>query len=341
MSADLSSATKSSPSDTESAPGAAGREFVITRTIDAPRELVFRAWIDPARLATWWGPEGFTNPVCEADARPGGVYRIVMRGPDGLEYPLTGVYREVREPERLVMTDAWDEHPAEWQELLNANLPRGGAGPSKEALNTVTFEGHGAKTLLTIRTLFDTRAMRDAMVKMGMTEGWNQSLRRLARHVDAEREVAVTRVLNAPRVLVFQAWTDPERLAHWWRPKGFAAPIVERLDATPGGGFRVVMTHSDGAEYTARGVYREVVEPQRLVYDDFCDEGGKLFHQALLTVTFDEHDGGTRVTIRARFEWLADRDPRWTPDVMKDGWREGWEDNLDLLEQHVALARAA
>ena len=83
----------------------AEREVVITRVFDAPRSLVFKAWTDPEHMARWWGPRGFTNPICELDARVGGAWRIVMRSPAGIEYPCGGVYREIVEPERLVFTN--------------------------------------------------------------------------------------------------------------------------------------------------------------------------------------------------------------------------------------------
>jgi uncharacterized protein YndB with AHSA1/START domain len=155
------------------------REFVISRLINAPREYVFEAWTEPGQMAQWWGPHGFTNPVCEVDLRPGGHYRLVMRGPDGVEYPIKGVYREVVEPSKLVLTENWEDHPAEWMEAHKANLPPGEPQPASEALNTVTFEEQRGQTLLTIRTLFQTAAVRDSMVKMGMNDGWGQSLERL------------------------------------------------------------------------------------------------------------------------------------------------------------------
>ena len=74
------------------------RELVLTRIFDAPRAIVFKAWTDPQQLARWWGPKGFTNPVCELDPRVGGTLRIVMRAPDGQEHPMTGVFREIVEP---------------------------------------------------------------------------------------------------------------------------------------------------------------------------------------------------------------------------------------------------
>lgn len=158
---------------------ASDREFLISRVFDAPRALVFRSWVEPARMARWWGPEGMTNPVCELDVRPGGAYRIVMRSPDGDEYPISGVFREVVEPERLVMTMDVSEHPPEWHDMVRANRARGDDNPAGELLTTVLFEDLGGKTRLTIRTLFETTAIREAMVKMGMNEGWSSSLVRL------------------------------------------------------------------------------------------------------------------------------------------------------------------
>ena len=78
------------------------REIVITRFFDAPPEVVFEAWTNPEQLAQWWGPEDFTNPVCELDVRVGGDWRIVMRAPDGAMYPCRGVYLEIVAPERTL-----------------------------------------------------------------------------------------------------------------------------------------------------------------------------------------------------------------------------------------------
>src|ERR1044071_428687 len=80
------------------------RSLVMTRTFDAPRALVFRAWTDPSHIAQWWGPHGFTNPRCEWDARPGGKIHIDMRGPDGTVYPMPGEFHEVAALERLVFS---------------------------------------------------------------------------------------------------------------------------------------------------------------------------------------------------------------------------------------------
>lgn len=155
------------------------REFVIGRTIKAPRDRVFEAWTDAALLARWWGPKDFGNPVCEIDPRPGGAWRVVMRSPEGADYPVKGVYREVTRPSRLVMTDDCSEHPEEWHDQVNPSRTKGAEKPALESLSTVTFEDEGGGTRLTIRTVFETAAIRDTMIKMGMEEGWSQSLDRL------------------------------------------------------------------------------------------------------------------------------------------------------------------
>ena len=153
--------------------------FVISRTFDAPRTLVWEAWTDSAHMAQWWGPRAFTNPTCELDVRPGGAYKIVMRGPDGTEYPITGVYREVVKPERLVMTMDCSGHPAAWHDMVKPDRRNDETNPAGELLTTVTFEELDGQTKLTVQTRFGSVAIRDAMLKMGMTEGWSQSLDRL------------------------------------------------------------------------------------------------------------------------------------------------------------------
>ncbi|HEX4000473.1 MAG TPA: SRPBCC domain-containing protein [Pirellulales bacterium] len=156
------------------------RDFVVTRTFDAPRQSVFKAWTDPRQMAEWWGPNGFTNPICELDARPGGAWRIVMRGPDGSQHPAKGVYVEVVEPERLVMTINHSELSDEWHDMVNPSRPKGQGNPGLEGLATVTFAEAAGKTTLTVRIRFESAAVRDALLKIGMNIGWSQSLDRLA-----------------------------------------------------------------------------------------------------------------------------------------------------------------
>ncbi len=156
-----------------------------------------------------------------------------------------------------------------------------------------------------------------------------------------KNDIVVTRLLDAPRALVFEAWTDPRHVVHWWTPKGFAAPEIQKMDVRPGGEWRVHMPFNDGTVYVAHGIYREVVKDERISWDDFCDEKGKLFHKAFVTVTFEDMaTGKTRVTLRARLEAVADRDPRWTMETMEQGWVEGWKDNLAVLAGYLPKVAA-
>jgi uncharacterized protein YndB with AHSA1/START domain len=140
------------------------RELVITRIFDAPRDLVFRVWTEPDRVARWWGPQGFVTAYCNMDVRPGGAFRVCMRSPAGAEHWKQGVYREVVEPERLVFTFAWEDAQGE---------------PTHQTQVTVTFAAHGDKTELTLRqAVFETVATRDEHQR-----GWTSTLQRLAEHL--------------------------------------------------------------------------------------------------------------------------------------------------------------
>src|SRR5687768_17075927 len=78
------------------------KELVVTRLINAPRDIVFKVWTDPEHIKHWWGPDGFTSTIYEMDVRPGGVWNYVMHGPDGTDYKNKSVFVEVTEPERIV-----------------------------------------------------------------------------------------------------------------------------------------------------------------------------------------------------------------------------------------------
>jgi len=155
-----------SDAHTTAAPSAAPRELVFSRIFDAPRALVWKAWTDPTHVARWWGPTGVTNPVCELDLRPGGAIRIDMRGADGSVWPMTGVFHDIVEPERLVFTTSAFED-ADGQ-------------PRLAVLNTATFADHDGKTMVTLHAVIVTSSPAVEASLAGMEEGWNQSLDRLA-----------------------------------------------------------------------------------------------------------------------------------------------------------------
>jgi len=294
----------------------ADREIVITRVFDAPRELVFDAWTDPQHIGTWWGPNGFTTTTYQIDVRPGGVWRFVMHGPDGVDYQNKIVYLEIVKPERLVY-DHGDEADAGHFRV------------------TVTFAEQGGKTKLTMRSVFKSAAERDEVVtKYHAIEGGNQTLDRLAEHLATQpphRELVITRIFDAPREIVFKAWTEPERLERWWGPKGFTNPVCE-VDVRPGGAIRIHMRGPDGVVYPMTGVFRDIVEPERLVFSSSAlDKNGNPLFEVLTTVTFSEHGGKTRLKLHAS---VAKATAAAAPHLA--GMDQGWNQSLDRLGQEVS-----
>lgn len=158
--------------------GAGERELVITRIIDAPRELVFRAWTEPERVKRWWGPKGFTSPVSKIDLRVGGVYLNCMRSPEGQDFWSKGVFREIVAPERLVMTDSFADKEGNTVPASHYGL---GEGFPLEMLITVTFEEHEGKTRLILR--HSGIGGISATDRDNMQQGWNQSIDKLAEYL--------------------------------------------------------------------------------------------------------------------------------------------------------------
>lgn len=145
-----------------------GKEVVVSRLIAAPRERVFDAWINPKKLAQWWGPNGFTNPRCEIDPRPGGkIYIEMIRTSDGKMFPLDGEVEEVNEPERIVLR-ARGYNAANDMTTIEDRV-------------TATFEERDGKTLVTVHLYVLDVAPAFMESAKQMDVGWSQSLERLER----------------------------------------------------------------------------------------------------------------------------------------------------------------
>lgn len=143
------------------------RELVMTRVIDAPRERVFEAWTSPEHVPHWMiGSEGWSMPVCEIDLRPGGTWHFVWRRPNGEEMEMSGEYREIAPPERLVSTERW-----------------GGDWP--ETLNTLTLTEEEGRTTIRSTMRYPSKQARDAALETGMREGADKSFDLLAEHLRA------------------------------------------------------------------------------------------------------------------------------------------------------------
>ena len=145
-----------------------------------------------------------------------------------------------------------------------------------------------------------------------------------------ERVLVITRVFDAPRELIWKLWTDPAHAKHWMGPRGFTATHFEQ-DPRPGGAWRGCLRQDDGSrELWQGGVFREIVEPERLVYTFAWDrEDGSRGHETLITITFAEQQGKTKMTFhQAEFESVGQR----------DGHQGGWNSTFDRLAEYLASA---
>ena len=293
------------------------RTLVTARIIDAPRELVYRAWTDPKELAKWFPPEGFSSPRCEVDPRPGGVFRVDMKAPDGPPFdgrvfPGPGIVREAIANERLVF----------------AMSPEMGDGQKMPTVvTTVRFEDHDGKTRLTVEQTLPTVEDFKTMAETGMVEGIRQSLDKLAGVLSGDpcdrgssvtgRTLTLVRVFDAPRELVWMAVTDPTHITKWMFANEWETPLAE-ADLRVGGSFRLGMRPADHSHegFVLEGTYREVVMPERAV---LVISDGRV-----MTTALDEVLGGTRLTLSIEMAMSEEQE------------RAGYTQILRHLAEHLA-----
>ena len=149
----------------------ANRELILERVFNAPRALVWQVFTQPEHLQQWFGPKGWTLPVCKVDFRPGGVWHYCMRGPEGEESWGKTIYREIVEPERIVYSDAFSD--------AEGNVVEG----MPEMMVTVQFTEVDGKTKLTSSTIFASTADLEALLSMGVTEGIIETWDRLEEYL--------------------------------------------------------------------------------------------------------------------------------------------------------------
>ena len=308
-----------------------GQEFTITREFDAPRELVWQACTDSNHLAQWWGPKGFSNPVCEWDARPGGKIHVVMRGPDGTDYPMGGEVREVMAPEKLVtVTGALDERGKFLFEFLH----------------TLTLAECNGKTKLTMHSRVISATADAARYIGGFEMGMTLSLERLGEFLAGQvcPPFVITREFNAPRELVWKAWTEREQMMQWFGPKGCTIPVA-KMDFRVDGEFHYCMRMPDGNEMWGKWIFREIVAPEKIVLaNSFADKDGNVKRppfpgawslQMLTETTFSENDGKTTITLKW-FPLDATAEEIEHFKAMRGSFAQGWKGTFDQLADYLA-----
>lgn len=307
------------------ATAAAGtRDIVATRLFDAPRETVFRLWTDPEHVKHWWGPRGFTNTIQEMDVRPGGVWRFVMHGPDGVDYDNEIVYGEIDAPALLT-----------YSHVVEPNFDV-----------RVTFDDEGGKTKVSVRMLFATAEERDQVAeKFGAIEGLDQTLDRLGEQLERIDRFTISRVFDAPRELVFEAWTERDHLVKWWGPKGLTMLHCTN-DLRPGGMMLYGMRAPNGNEMWGRWIYREIVPPERLTFVvSFSDEQGNAVRapfstdwplETLSTITLTSVEDDKTLVSMDSVPVNATETERNMFRGFTASMQNGWKGTLDQLEAHLA-----
>ena len=303
------------------------RELQTSRILNAPRERVFEAISDPAQLAQWWGPNGFTNTFQEFNFRTGGNWNFVMHGPDGQDYKNQSRFAEIANPDRVVV-----------QHLSSPRFQL-----------TITLEEiAGGKTKIGWRQRFETAEVC-AQIKVYAIDGNEQNLNRLAAHLvkgPAHRPFTISRTFNVPRELMWKAWSERLRFMQWFGPKGFKMP-AGKMDFRPGGSFHYCLESPEGNEMWGKFAYREISAPEKIVLvDAFSDEAGSLTRhpmsanwplELLSTFTLTEENGRTTVTV----EWNPvnpTEEERKTFDTSHEAMKQGWTGTLDQLAAYLAKA---
>jgi uncharacterized protein YndB with AHSA1/START domain len=143
----------------------------------------------------------------------------------------------------------------------------------------------------------------------------------------SDREIVLVREFDAPRDLVFEAFSKPEHMMHWWGPKDMAIPVCE-MDFRPGGAWHMVHRDKDGNEFGFRGEYRDIVRPQRIVWT--FEFEGMPGHISVETMNFEDLDGGTRITGTSIFDSVEDRD-----GMIQSGMEQGAAESYDRLDEYL------
>ncbi len=303
----------------------------ILRTYDAPVQAVWDAWTDPAQVAQWWGPRGFTLTTHSKDLRTGGSWAYTMHGPDGTDYPNKTQYLEVEPLAKLVYDHGGnDDRPPMFRV-------------------TVLFSEVDGKThmdmTMTLPTAEAAVQTREFIRQAGGNSTWDRLAEFLSKRL-ADRECfVINRSFEAPLATMFDMWTRPEHFVRWLAPTGFDMQFI-RADIRTGGSSLFSMTGPAFTMY-GRAHYEEVRSPDRLVYtQQFCDEHENIARHPMaptwpetmrVTVALSaEGPQHTRVTVTSEVTGPATAEELQVFLGARAGMTQGWTGSFDKLEGVLA-----
>ena len=309
-------------------------EFILERKFKVEQERIWKAWTDPKVLKIWWGPKSFTTPVSEIDLRVGGRYLNCMRSPDGKDFWSTGVYKVIIPMSKLVLTDSFADKEGNVVPASHYGMP--GIWPLEMFVTIEISEKDGITEMRLTHT-----GIPEGMASEMTKSGWNESFDKLEEYLETGKvsipkttlianpgtqEIVIIRTFDAPRALVFRAYTDPDLIPQWWGPAKYKTKI-ERLEAERYGAWRFIQSDEEGDEFAFRGVFHEVKPPELIIQTfEFEPMAG---HVELQTATFEERGGKTIFTAKSVYLSIEDRDGELNAG-MEAGMNEGF-DRLDEL----------
>ena len=295
----------------------ANRELSITRLLNAPPELVWEVWTKPEHLTNWWGPIGFSTTTHEMNVKPGGVWRFMMHGPDGKDYPNKIVFIEVVKPELLVYKHTGEEHTADVRFHV-----------------TVNFEKQGNKTKLTMRSLLESvEEFERIMKEYGAEEGMKQTVDRLAEYLETKQPVqsiddiiVIEKTYNAPIERVWKTITDKNEMKKWYFD-------LSEFKPEPGFEFHFYGEGHKGQKYLHLCKITDVVTGKKLSYtwryDNF--EGNSA-------VTFELFEEGNKTRLRLTHKGIESFKANG-PDFATESFTQGWTELIGtLLKNYVEKA---
>jgi len=281
----------------------ANRELSITRLLNAPPELVWEVWTKPEHIANWWGPVGFSTTTHEMNVKPGGVWRFMMHGPDGRDYPNKIVFIEVVKPELLVYKHTGEEDTEDVKFHV-----------------TVNFEKQGNKTKLSMRSLFETPEELERVVKeYGAKEGMKQTVNRLEEYLESNQPaqlidgvIVIERNYNAPIEKVWRAITDRNEMKKWY---------FDLSEFIPEAGFEFQFygEGKQGERFLHLCKVTEVINGKKLTYSWRYDgyEGNSF-------VTFELFEQGNKTKLKLTHKGLESFPATAHNDFAKENFMEGW-----------------
>ncbi len=288
--------------------------FVMTRTFNAPRDVVWKAWTEPKRLMEWWGPKGFTMKSAKVDLKPGGMYLYAMAMPNGSEMWGRFLFREIAAPERLVYVNSFSNARGEvTRHPMHKEWPL-------ELLTTITFEDLcGARTQVTINWMPINAAANERKTfddnRPSMTGGWTGTMDKLETYLAEKKDAPMTRSvvhgdftiernLDHPPAAVFRAFTDNDAKAKWFAGSEDWTLMEREMDVRAGGRERLKGRWKTGTvtEFDAR--YFDIVANERLVYAYEMHIDDKKISVSLATVSFVAKGSGTVLTITEQGTFL-------------------------------------